>query len=215
MQNRVKLRILCISAPQNLPGRGRGRGIYKGHMHLNRQNRTCAVLKPQADCLKQRAKIPENQLKTSSHSLLCFAAGYPGGILDDASFLPLAAHIMMLTLFISILRLSVHLGYSTWVAKELKGSKSGSRGRKHDLFLQQRDRLKELGDACFCSGPCSDSQVVLAPYKRSPLVSGLQATLTSTDSNLSATKQVCCSLMHYCMLHALKCSDKCWTDIYR
>ncbi|DBB18084.1 TPA: hypothetical protein ACH3X3_003067 [Trebouxia sp. C0006] len=88
--------------------------------------------------------VTREEHPTDVTAYFAMLAGYPGGILDDASFLPLAAHIMMLTLFLSILRLSVHLGYSTWVAKELKGSKSGSRGRKHDLFLQQRDRLKEL-----------------------------------------------------------------------
>ncbi|DBA87478.1 TPA: hypothetical protein ACH3X1_004514 [Trebouxia sp. C0004] len=48
-------------------------------------------------------------------------AGYPGGQLDDASYLTMAAHIVMLTLFISIYRFHMRLQYSTWVEEQLKG----------------------------------------------------------------------------------------------
>ena len=136
---------------------------------------------------------------------MCFAAGYPGSILDDAASLTPAAHIMMLILFVTVLRLLTHLRYSTWVAKELKGRKSWH--QKQEVLNQQRDRVKELGDACFCPAPCSDRQVVLAPCS-SPVLTVLQAVLNRTDSILSVRKQVCCSLMHYCRLNALKSSDK-------
>ncbi len=90
--------------------------------------------------------------------------------MDDASSLTPAAHIMMLILFVSVLRLLTHLRYSTWVAKELKGRKSGSRQQKQEVFDQQRDRVKEVGNARFCSVPCPDSQKLLAPCN-SPVVS--------------------------------------------
>ncbi|DBB18078.1 TPA: hypothetical protein ACH3X3_003061 [Trebouxia sp. C0006] len=68
--------------------------------------------------------------------------GTRGSILDDASSLTPAAHIMMLILFVTVLRLLTHLRYSTWVAKELKGRKSWH--QKQEVLNQQRDRVKEL-----------------------------------------------------------------------
>jgi len=109
---------------------------------------------PQENLYQTAYKDARKPTLNSSYSLLCYAAGYQGGHLDDASYLTMAAHIMMLTLFISIHRLHMHLRYSTWVDKQLKETKARSRQQKQDLFTQQRDRVKELGGACFCSVPC-------------------------------------------------------------
>ena len=83
---------------------------------------------------------------------------------------------MMLILFVTVLRLR----YSTWVAKELKGRKSGSRQQKQEVFNQQRDRVKELGKARFCSVPGSDSQNLLA-LCNSPVVSDWFASYLDWD----------------------------------